>query len=101
VPLRVFVGRLRYSLYSGTGLALLGVLALLQLVGALVLGHWGTAAVAGGFVAGVLVATLAFLAPGTRRVLKAGYGPAGPDRRPTVLGRSSTMKMQQCELVLI
>ncbi len=74
VPLRVFLGRLSLSLYSGAGLSLLGVLALLQLIGELVLGEWGMAALAGGFIALLLGATALFLAtvtPGERSNEKA------------------------------
>ncbi len=43
MPLRVFLGRLRLSLYSSAALALLGALVLLQLIGSLTILSLGSA----------------------------------------------------------
>jgi hypothetical protein len=51
---------------------LLGVLALLQLLGAVDVGEWGIAAFAGGVFAVLVAAIAGFVLPDTRRVLQAG-----------------------------
>ncbi len=72
-PLRYLVRRYRDSIYGNDAVALLGALAAIQLFGALWVGKWGTAALAGGFLALLVVGAVASLLPVTRRVLQNGY----------------------------
>ena len=72
-PLRVFLEKSRSTARYGAGVSVLAAVALVQVISALARGQWGGAALAGGFMALVLAAPVAFLLPLTRRVLKAGH----------------------------